>query len=54
VIRKEAFAYSCLAGLPDGTLGCLYEFDSSKTIVFQRFALEWLTEGKDSLEKKDR
>jgi sialidase-1 len=43
VLRKEAFAYSCLVQLADGTLGCLYESDGSKTLVFQRFTLAWLT-----------
>jgi sialidase-1 len=50
VLTKEAFAYSCLAALPDGEIGCLYE--ANGRIVFARFTLDWLTEGKDSLEMK--
>jgi sialidase-1 len=53
VLEPRAFAYSCLTTLPDGTIGCLYEADDTKRIVFARFSLEWLTEGKDRLEKQD-
>lgn len=37
-------AYSCLAVLPDGDIGCLYEGGETKygEIVFARFPLEWL------------
>ena len=44
-------AYSCLAVLPDGDIGCLYEGGKTRygEIVFARFSLEWLTDGKDSL-----
>lgn len=44
-------AYSCLAVLPDGNIGCLYEGGETLygEIVFARFSLEWLTGGKDSL-----
>ena len=52
VLCKDAFAYSCLAAMPDGTIGCLYEAEGTKKVVFARFTLDWLTEGKDSLEKK--
>jgi len=43
-------AYSCLAVLPDGDIGCLYEGGETRygEIVFARFSLEWLTDGKDS------
>ncbi len=54
VLCKGAFAYSCLTALPDGTVGCLYEADGTRTIVFARFTLDWLTEGKDALEKKGK
>ncbi len=47
VLCAGAFAYSCLTTLPDGTIGCLYEADGTKKIVFARFTLEWLTGGKD-------
>jgi sialidase-1 len=42
-------AYSCLAVLPEGDIGCLYEGGKTKygEIVFTRFSLEWLTDGKD-------
>ena len=36
------FAYSCLARLPDGTVGCLFEADNYKRIVFARFPIEWV------------
>ena len=39
-------AYSCLAVLPDGSVGVLYEAgqkDAYETIVFARFNLDWLT-----------
>jgi sialidase-1 len=40
-------AYSCLAVLPDGDVGILYEVgesDSVETLTFARFSLEWLDE----------
>lgn len=39
------FAYSCLASLPDGSIGCLFERDGTKQISFARFTVEWV-EGK--------
>ena len=48
-------AYSDLATLPDMTIGCLYECGekgSYEAIVFARFSLEWLTDGKDSFAAK--
>ncbi|MBI5385250.1 MAG: family 20 glycosylhydrolase [Verrucomicrobia bacterium] len=39
-------AYSCLAVLPDGTIGLLYEAGAKsayENLVFARFPLEWLT-----------
>ena len=39
------FAYSCLAVLPDGLVGCLYETgrtDPYEKIVLARFLLEWV------------
>jgi sialidase-1 len=39
-------AYSCLAVLPDGTIGILYEAGAKspyENLVFARFPLEWLT-----------
>ena len=42
-------AYSCLAVLPNGHIGCLYEGGQTRygEIVFAKFSLEWLTDGKD-------
>jgi sialidase-1 len=44
-------AYSCLAIMPDGDIGCLYEGGEVRygEIVFEKFSLEWLTDGKDHL-----
>lgn len=49
VLCKGKFAYSCLTALPDGAIGCLYEAEGTSKIVFARFTLDWLTEGRDSL-----
>jgi hypothetical protein len=46
---------------PDGSIGILYEtgdtyngiVDHYGKLVFARFNLEWLTDGKDRLEKRD-
>lgn len=54
VLCKDAFAYSCLTALPDGTIGCLYEAEGTKKIVFARFTLDWLTDGKDRFENVPR
>jgi sialidase-1 len=38
-------AYSCLAALPHGVVGCLYERGDRipyESIVFERFSLDWL------------
>ena len=48
VIHKDYFGYSCLAGLPDGTIGCVFETAGCSKIVFAGFSLAWLTDGKDS------
>lgn len=53
VLCEQNFAYSCLTGLPDGTIGCLYEAEGTSKIVFARFTLDWLTEGKDRLAPAD-
>ena len=40
-------AYSCLAPLPDGTIGCLYESGDKhpyEKIAYARFSLEWLAD----------
>ena len=54
VLCKESFGYSCLAALPGGTIGCLYEADGTSKIVFARFTLNWLTEGKDAVESREQ
>ena len=35
-------AYSCLSVLPDRSVGCLYEADNYKQLVFARFTLPWI------------
>lgn len=43
-------AYSCMATLPDGSIGLLYECGEKspyERIEFARFPLSWLTDGKD-------
>jgi sialidase-1 len=49
VLHEGPSAYSCLAILPDGDVACLYEGGRTLygEIVFARFSLEWLTDGKD-------
>lgn len=47
VLCPDAFAYSCLTALPDGGIGCLYEADGTRKIVYARFTLDWLTDGKE-------
>jgi sialidase-1 len=54
VLCKDGFAYSCLTALPDGSIGCLYEVNDARRIVFARFTLDWLTDGKDRLEPKEK
>ena len=46
--------YSCLAALPGGDIGCLYEAGEESSVdrdgcglAFTRFSLEWLTDRKD-------
>ncbi len=50
ILHEGPAAYSCLAALPDLSIGCLYERGGKsayETIAFARFTLGWLTEGKD-------
>jgi sialidase-1 len=45
VLHEGPAAYSCLAALPDGWVGCLYEAGDAhpyERLVFARFPLEWL------------
>ncbi len=46
VLYPGGFAYSCLASLPDGSAGCLFERDGTKKISFARFTVGWI-EGKE-------
>jgi sialidase-1 len=50
VLHEGPAAYSCLAVLPDLSIGCLYERGEKsayETITFARFSLGWLTDGAD-------
>lgn len=49
VIDKEYFGYCCLTAMSDGSIGCLYESDNLRRIVFSQYSLDWLTDGKDCL-----
>jgi sialidase-1 len=42
VLYPGSFAYSCLASLPDGSIGCLFERDGTKRISFARFTVDWV------------
>jgi sialidase-1 len=61
VVRKGPGAYSSMTVFPDGSIGILYEtgdtyngiVDHYGKLVCARFNLEWLTDGKDPLEKRD-
>lgn len=44
IICPGFYAYSCLTKLADGSIGCLFETDGAKRIVFARFQLAWLTD----------
>lgn len=47
VLYANSAAYSSLVALPDKQIGCLYERDGYKEIVFARFGWEWLADGRD-------
>ena len=42
VLYPGGFAYSCLASLPDRSVGCLFERDGYKVISFARFTVGWV------------
>jgi sialidase-1 len=42
VLQPGGFAYSVLTRLPDGTVGCLFEPNDAKRIIFARCSLAWL------------
>lgn len=44
VVHEGSAAYSCLAVLPDGRVGLLYECDAYNRITLARFGLAWLTQ----------
>lgn len=51
VVYTGPAAYSCLAVLPDGSVGLLYERGVNspyETVTFARFTLDWLTGGRDT------
>ncbi|MBN2291790.1 MAG: exo-alpha-sialidase [Pirellulales bacterium] len=50
VICKDYFGYCCLTVMPDGTIACLFESVGCSRIACKSFSLDWLTDGKDSLE----
>ncbi|NUQ64901.1 MAG: exo-alpha-sialidase [Pirellulales bacterium] len=49
VIFPGYFGYSCLALLPDMTIGCLFETAGCGKITYASFTLDWLTDGKDTI-----
>lgn len=42
VLYPGSFAYSCLASLPDGAAGCLFERAGTRKISFARFTTSWV------------
>ncbi len=44
VIEPNDFAYSCLARLPNGDIGCLYETERYRKIVYVRILHRWFEE----------
>jgi len=46
-IHADSSAYSCLVVLPDGRIGCLYEADDYRRIVFAIGPLDWLMKYSD-------
>ncbi len=51
VIYPGGYAYSCLAKLPGGDIGLLFEKDGYKSITFARIPLSWLEKKKESPRK---
>lgn len=51
LINEGPSAYSCLSFLDDSTIGLLFEGGNTRyeNIIFQKFTLQWLTDGSDSL-----
>jgi len=55
-LRAGGFGYSCLARLPDGQVGCIFEGiagegefknHQGRAVLLARFPLGWLTDGRD-------
>jgi sialidase-1 len=44
-------AYSAMTVLPHGRIAILYEKDGYRRLSFAAFTLDWLTRGKESLDK---
>src|SRR5687767_12716728 len=42
VLYPGSFAYSCLASMPDGSVGCLFERDGYRKTSFVRFTVDWI------------
>lgn len=61
MILRGPGAYSSMTVFPDGSIGILFETgiafgtfdDYCRKLVFARFTVDWLTDGKDHLEKKN-
>ena len=47
LLEAGEFAYSCMAQLPDGQIGILYE-GSDLTQYFAKFPLDWLLDNPES------
>ena len=45
LVTPDFFAYSCLANLPGGNIGLLYESSEYREIVFVSFSVGWIREG---------
>ncbi len=57
VLYEGPSGYSSMTILPDGSIGILYETGEKsllEKIMFARFNLAWLTDGKDNFKKKVR
>lgn len=55
LLHEGPAAYCCLTVLPDRAIGCLYECGDKSAydrITFARFDLDWLSEGKDKIDRK--
>jgi sialidase-1 len=42
ILYPGSFSYSCLASLPDSSVGCLFERDANKRISFAQFSITWI------------